>query len=406
MSFDVLGLLIQISEMHFLRVLVVLLSCLSTLPLSAALSPVFDGKDSSRSRIAVGLVEWANRFAEVTDIQFVPGDKDRVVVVQKNGRALLVLRSKPDKRTEILNVSVLTTSELGLLGWAFHPRFAQGERKIYINYNPATGMRRTRIAEWELEGATFQAVKERVLLEVNQPYPNHNAGQLAFGADGKLYIGLGDGGFRADPHNHGQRPDSLLGKLLRIDVDTRSDKKPYGLPKDNPFLGDKSFRPEIWAWGIRNPWRFSWDSLNRMLVGDVGQDKWEEVNIVQAGKNYGWRQREAAHCFNPTKDCITSGMTDPWLEYDREDGASITGGYVYTGTKIPALKNKYVFADFVSGRLWAAALPPKGEESKTTRNFEALGRWAMQPSTFGRDSDGEIYVADFSKGAIYLLTLP
>jgi glucose/arabinose dehydrogenase len=239
-----------------------------------------------------------------------------------------------------------------------------------------------------------------VLLEVEQPYQNHNAGQLVFGPDGMLYVGLGDGGFRDDPKGNGQNPGVLLGKMLRIDVNGSDDKAPYRVPPDNPFIGKPGFRPEIWAWGLRNPWRYSFDPQGRLIVADVGQDRWEEIDIVQAGDNLGWQVREGFVCARKDpQNCEPTGMTDPFFVYGRQDGASITGGYVYSGSRVPALRGLYVFGDFVSGRLFALALPAE----RTTRIAEpiALGHWPLLPSTFGRDANGELYVATFANGDIY-----
>ncbi len=361
--------------------------------------PVFTEKDATRKRIAIGLEEWATGFKEPTDIQFVPGDHDKVLVLEKGGTLNLVSRKDPKQRSVILKLAVKTSSEMGLLGLAFHPDFARN-RKIYLNTNPEAGPKKTRIAEWVLDLKSFKAAQERVLLEVAQPYPNHKAGQLVFGPDKMLYIGLGDGGFADDPQNHGQRTDVLLGKILRLDV-TPEGKRPYTIPKDNPFRGNARYAPEIWATGIRNPWRYTFDPMNRLIVADVGQNLWEEVTFVTSGSNQGWRIKEASHCFRPAKNCSSKGLSDPWLEYGREDGASITGGYVYSGSSVPALKGKYLFGDFVSGRLWAADLPAAGAEHQTSQDFQSLGRWPIQISTFGRDSEGEVYLTDFSSGTIY-----
>ncbi len=376
--------------------LVVALTAFSLLALE---NPEFTGKDASRKRIAVQLQEWATGFKEPTDIQFVPGEPDRVLVLEKPGTIQLVSKKDPKVRSVILKRAVKTASEMGLLGLAFHPDFARN-RKIYINYNPEDGAKRTRISECVLDLKTFQAGQERILLEVAQPYPNHKAGQLVFGPDKMLYIGLGDGGFADDPQNHGQRTDVLLGKMLRIDV-AADRAKPYRIPTDNPFLANKKYAPEIWATGLRNPWRYTFDATGRLIVADVGQNLWEEVTFVTKGSNQGWRVKEASQCFNPRKNCNATGMSDPWLEYGRDDGASITGGFVYAGNTVPALKGKYVFGDFVIGRIWAADLPAAGSESKTSQTFEALGRWPIQISTFGRDANGEMYVADFPRGVIY-----
>ncbi|MBY0370550.1 PQQ-dependent sugar dehydrogenase [bacterium] len=366
-------------------------------------NPDFKDKDALRPRVKVSLFEWATGFAEPTDFQFVPGDPSTAWVLEKGGK-LFSFNSTTDKRTKLLDLAVLTQSELGLLGVAFHPQFEQS-RKFYLNYNPASGKRRTRISEWVLspEGVPGQ---ERVLLEVEQPYANHNGGQLLFGRDSMLYIGLGDGGFAGDPHNNAQSPGVLLGKMLRIDVDKRTGGKAYGIPSDNPFVGVAKHAPEIWAMGLRNPWRYTWDTEGRLVVADVGQNLWEEVSIVEKGKNYGWRIKEASHCFKPATKCNEKGLVDPFLEYGREDGVSITGGAVYTGAAIQDLKGKYLFGDFGTGRLWAADLPEKGKENLVSKGFYALGQWPLQFSAFAKDPQGEVYVAAFVKGSIFKISPP
>ncbi len=372
---------------------------------TSGLIPTFSDLDANRSRIAVSLEVWAKGFSEVTDIVFPPDDADHVYVLEKSGNLFHVSRLHPEKRAMVLHLDVSTASELGLLGLAFHPRFSQN-RKIYLNYNPAQGSRRTVVSEWLLPADTHRPVAERVLLQVNQPYPNHNGGELLFGPDGMLYVGLGDGGLAGDPKNNGQKLGALLGKILRIDVDKTSGSKAYGIPRDNPFVLDKKAAPEVWALGLRNPWRYTFDPRGRLIVADVGQNRWEEVSIVEAGKNYGWKIKEASHCHTTEKACASKDLIDPWLEYGREDGGSITGGFVYQGKRIPALQGKYVFGDFVSGRIWAADLPGTFAQDKATQVFSALGKWPVAISTFGRDPEGELYVADFSSGTIYKITAP
>lgn len=370
-------------------------------PPAEPLSPVFEGADAGRARIDVGLDLVASGFRDITDIQFPPGRSDRAIILEKGGRAWW-LDVGTRARGTLLDLDVRTSSELGLLGAAFHPKFAENG-KIYLNWNPDDGEMRTRISEWTLDPTTWTASGERVLLEIAQPYPNHNAGQLAFGPDGMLYIGTGDGGAGGDPHGHGQDRQTLLGDMLRIDVDRVGQDAPYGIPADNPFLDAPGVRPEIWAWGLRNPWRYSFDPHGRLIVADVGQGSWEEIDLVSAGANLGWNVREGQHCFKPARDCPRDGLTDPIYEYDREDGFSVTGGYVYTGSAVPALQGLYVFGDFGSGRIWAIDLPAPGQPVPEgfLAPVHALGRWPIHPATFGRDAQGELYVADFGGGAVY-----
>ena len=363
----------------------------------SGLKPVYD---KARPAITISLTE-VGQAKQPTDIQFVPGSVMTALVTEKNG-FLKWLDLPGKKQGTILKLDVPSSSELGLLGIAFHPDFIKNG-KIYLNYNTTkNGKYHTRISEWTLDKprniSGARAAGERIILEVQQPYPNHNAGQLAFGPDGMLYIGLGDGGWRGDPKGHGQNTKTLLGAMLRVDVDHPAAGRGYSVPRDNPFASDKNYLPEIWAWGLRNPWRYSFTPDGRLVVADVGQDKWEEINIIEKGKNYGWNIMEGFHCYPPQSQCGKSGLADPVYEYGRDTGNSVTGGYVYTGARIPELKNKYVFGDFVSGRIIAIDLPAAGQKAKKAAD---LGKWNLLVSTFGRDNNGEIYLADFYKGVIY-----
>jgi glucose/arabinose dehydrogenase len=357
-------------------------------------------------------LDWevvARGFAQATAIEFVPGGELRAVVLQKTGIARLVALSRPGEArpaeakssTVLFEVKVRDRSELGLLEFAFSPKFRENGL-FYVHYNPAEGEMRTRVSEWFVPPARLgkEAPKERrVILEVAQPYANHNGGGLAFGPDGMLYVGLGDGGSGGDPHDNSQKLSTLLGKMLRIDVSRKDPGREYGVPQDNPFVAVEGARPEIWAYGLRNPWRYSFDSKGRIIAGDVGQDSWEEISIVERGQNLGWRQREGAHCFSPREGCKTAGLTDPIFEYERTLGVSVTGGYVYTGKRIPALRGRYVFGDFATGRLWALELPAVPKRVNAT----LLGRFSYSFSTFGRDAEGELYAADFGPGTVLRL---
>jgi glucose/arabinose dehydrogenase len=263
-----------------------------------------------------------------------------------------------------------------------------------VNYTDREGD--TVIARYTARGNTADPKSAAVLLKIDQPYANHNGGQLAFGPDGYLYIATGDGGSGGDPQNNGQNLGTLLGKLLRIDVS--GDK--YTVPKDNPFVNRSGARPEIWAYGLRNPWRFSFDRrTGDLFVADVGQNQFEEVNFQprasKGGENYGWRLKEAANCYEPATNCARGTLVDPIAAYDHSKGNSITGGYVYRGKALPDLVGRYVYGDFGSGRLWTA-----------TRGSN--GRWTARElldtnqviSTFGEDEDGELYLADYGSGTL------
>lgn len=322
---------------------------------------------------------------------------NRLFVVEQEGRIRIVeggaLREAP-----FLDIKsrVRSGGEMGLLSVAFHPRYRENGR-FFIDYTRRRGRElETVIAEHRVTSDPAVADDAgRELLVIAQPYQNHNGGQLAFGPDGFLYIGMGDGGSAADPLNAGQRLDTLLGKLLRIDVDAPADR-PYGIPPDNPFL-DGPGRPEVWAYGLRNPWRFSFDrgQPERLFVGDVGQNQWEEVHLVRKGDNCGWRLLEGTHPFDLPRGTDTSRLAMPIAEYSHQEGQSITGGFVYRGELCPKLVGKYVFTDFYASAFWTLTEQPDG-----TWRRDEVARHSFQVSSFGEDEQGELYVVDYG-GAIH-----
>ncbi|TGN18138.1 PQQ-dependent sugar dehydrogenase [Leptospira idonii] len=361
----------------------------------------YSRKDASREKIKVTLKEVAAGFAQPTDLQFPPSEIGYFVVAEKTG-ALKWGKLNSKDTGVLLQLNATTDGEQGLLGAAFHPDFSKNG-KIYLNYTLKSGKKDiSRIAEWTFTSTTdFTKAKltsERVIMEVEQPYPNHNAGQLAFGPDKMLYIGWGDGGWMNDPKKNGQNPKTFLGSMLRVNVDLQAEGKAYSIPSDNPFLNDVCCAKETFAFGFRNPWRYSFDPKGRLIVADVGQDLWEEISIVEKGNNYGWNIKEAFHCFDPKENCPSDRLSDPIYEYGREEGQSITGGYVYTSSN-RSLKNKYIFADFITGRIWAFEIPATSKE-KVTQVY-SLGKWPILISTFGKDTEGNVYVVDFSSGRIY-----
>lgn len=306
----------------------------------------------------------------------------RLFVVEQPGRIRLVKGGRL-LGTPFLDITdrVRYGGEQGLLGLAFHPAYKANGR-FFVNYvRRSDGA--TVIAEFRVSSDPDRAdPMERPLLVVPQPYPNHKGGMVEFGPDGLLYIALGDGGSAGDPGNRGQNRNELLGKLLRIDVDRGS---PYAIPRDNPFAGSGG-RPEIFAYGLRNPWRFSFDrETGELWVADVGQDDWEEIDLVTRGGNYGWRIMEGTHCFRPREGCAREGLIPPVAEYGHEKGrCSITGGYVYRGTRLPALRGAYLYGDYCSGEIFAL----------TAGTQQTLLSTGLQIASFGQDQDGELYVVD------------
>lgn len=382
----------------------------SSAPGPAVLNPK-EAPEAKENSLSLQLV--ASGFQGITDIQFLPAESRRAVVLEKSGKAFLVDLTT-NQKSNLFEVKVETASELGLLGMAFHPKFASN-KKFYVHYNPRGDL--SRISEWawieqkSKAGESVAAKETRTILEVEQPYQNHNGGSLAFGPDGKLYIGFGDGGWRGDPENRAQNLKTLLGKMLRIDIDSVSDNppKPYVIPNDNPFVRDDGAAKEIFAYGLRNPWKYSFDSKGRLIAGDVGQDKWEEITFVNKGANLGWRFFEASHCYDPSKNCekVAPKTLGPIAEYDHALGASVTGGYEYLGSQNPALKGRYVFGDFVTGRIWSIELPAEPTTSPMRgKDLRLHGKWDILISTFARDASGELYTGDFSSGSIYRLTQP
>jgi hypothetical protein len=335
------------------------------------------------------------------DLQSVAGDRERLYLVEQGGR-IRVLRNGQLQAAVFLDVSDRITAggERGLLGLAFHPRFAEN-RRLFVNYTNSRGD--THVAEFRASSPDLaDPASERVLLVVAQPFANHNGGGLAFGHDGKLYIGLGDGGSGGDPQGNGQRLDTLLGKLLRIDVDGAL---PYAVPSDNPFRQAAGARPEIWAYGLRNPFRFAFDPASGDLyVGDVGQGAREEVDVGLAsrrgGENYGWNVMEGAQCFSPASGCDRSGLTLPVYDYGHGEGCSISGGPVYRGCRMPALAGTYFFGDYCSGFVRSFRLV--SGQATELRTWSGLGG-IDSVSAFGVDADGELYVVDYQDGQLYRL---
>ncbi|MBO9599772.1 MAG: PQQ-dependent sugar dehydrogenase [Cohnella sp.] len=318
-------------------------------------------------------------------------DYPRVVyVIEQTGRIFgLNLDAPADEPKTILDLSDRVYDEgdeQGLLGLAFHP---DDPGIAYVNYTTKTETVIAKFEASEEDAERLNPASEERLLSFKQPYANHNGGQLAFGPDGYLYIGTGDGGSGGDPLNNSQNLNSLLGKILRIDVDRPADGLAYGIPADNPFA--KSGRPEIYAYGLRNPWRFSFDAeTGKLWAADVGQNRFEEIDIVDKGGNYGWRIQEGTACFNPKNDCETAGLKQPIHTYGRDEGVSVTGGYVYRGSARLDLTGWYVFGDYGSGTIWG--LKQLGDGSPEVVTLLASGE---NITSFGTDGEGELYVCTY-----------
>jgi quinoprotein glucose dehydrogenase len=338
----------------------------------------------------------------------------RLFVVEQKGRIrVFENRRDADQSDMFLDISERVhrgDNEEGLLGFAFHPRY--GDNGHFYVYYSAEEPRRGILSRFTVSADDPNRAdpdSEKVVMVVEQPYGNHNGSTVLFGPDGYLYYSLGDGGWANDPKNNGQNLSTLLGTILRIDVDREADGRPYSVPADNPFVGRDDARPEIWAYGLRNVWRMSFDrETGDLWAGDVGQNRWEEVDLIVKGGNYGWRIREGRVAFRDGES--TDPLLDPIVVYPRADGLSITGGYVYRGTANPGLVGAYLFADYVTGRVWGLRLDDEGRLTQFREIHRPLGRPVFVTS-FGEDADGELYVCGFdnldgrrgAKGRVYVV---
>jgi glucose/arabinose dehydrogenase len=324
----------------------------------------------------------------------------RLFVARQDGR-ISVLTGGQVAPEPVLDLAgrITTGGERGLLGLAFHPRFPSDPR-LFVNYTDLHGD--TVIASYPVvpgNPVRADAGAEQVILKVPQPYANHNGGGLAFGPDGYLYLALGDGGSAGDPQNNAQRLDTLLGKLLRIDVDGSDPGLSYRIPPDNPFVGQSGARAEIWHYGLRNPFRFSFDrATGDLWIGDVGQSAREEIDVARRGAkglNFGWARTEGSACYPPTAPCSATGLTLPVTEYRHDQGCSVVGGYVYHGVAFPTLRGWYTFADYCSGLLFAL---PAGTTAPAPA--AVVGSMPQGVASFGEDAAGEIYVANVATGSV------
>ncbi len=353
----------------------------------------------------VELKKIADGFAKpVTIVNTGTQNDKRLFVVEQDGKIRVATTGGSVAPEPFLDLSskVKTGGEMGLLGLAFHPKLAENPY-FYVDYvdkNQNTIVARYTIKNMSEESWGADSSSEKVLLKIKQPYANHNGGGLAFGPDGYLYIGMGDGGSHGDPQNRAQNRNELLGKLLRIDVDGGD---PYSSPKDNMFASGGG-RAEIWAMGLRNPWRFSFDrKTGDLYIADVGQGDWEEINFKSAASkadlNYGWRCYEGSHKFNTAGCQAASTYINPIIEYNHDDGrCSVTGGYVYRGTAFPALDGKYFYGDYCTGDLYYT------EQVSGMWDTTPVAQTGHRITTFGEDSAGELYMASYKSGTIFQIT--
>ncbi len=355
-----------------------------------------EGPDAAQ----VELVEVASGFQRPLFITHAGDGSGRLFVVEQGGKIWILSADGVRLPTPFLDIGGQLSSDVhsggyterGLLGLAFHPNFAENGQ-FFINYTNVSGA--TIVSRYQVsmdDPNLADPNSEEILMVIQQPFANHNGGHMAFGPDGYLYIAVGDGGSANDPQGHGQNLRTLLGTILRIDVDNTGDGR-YGIPEDNPFVTDDMALDEIWAYGLRNPWRFSFDSVTGdMYIADVGQDRYEEVNFQPAGEggyNYGWNSFEGAHGFAVSTP--PSNMVWPIAEYNHDMGCSITGGYVYRGQRLPDLEGVYFYSDWCSGIIWAAYRNLDGEWKN-----QLFMRSGQQVASFGQDENGELYIVAYN----------
>lgn len=356
------------------------------------------------AELAVSLATVSGGFEQPVFVAQPPGDTNRLFVVEQPGRIRIIEDGQRVEQPflDISDIVETAGSEQGLLGLAFHPDFASNGR-FFVYYTAREGDGTNTLAEYHvsLDAGAADPGSARILFAVEDFAPNHNGGMLAFGPDGYLYVSLGDGGGGGDPQGNGQRLDTLLGKILRIDVDAGD---PYAIPGDNPF-GSDGERREIWAYGLRNPWRYSFDRASGDLwIGDVGQATTEEIDLLPAGTSgvdLGWNTYEGSGCFENDRGCGRSGFTFPVYEYPTATGCAVTGGYVYRGTDYPDLDGTYVFTDYCSGIIQGLRRSGDG----TFEHLELLDS-GLNISSFGEDNAGNVYVVDHQNGVILRVVAP
>jgi glucose/arabinose dehydrogenase len=386
------------------RVVALLAVALTGIAGGLSTSAAQDGFDPAN--FAVDLEPVASGFERPLFLADPDDGSGRLFVVEQAGRIRIVRDGEvdPDPFLDITDRVNNDGSEQGLLSMAFDPAFAENGRFYvgYTGYGGSTGMT-NEVARFQISADDpdrADPASELTLLEIEDPYWNHNGGLVLLGPDGYLYVGLGDGGSGGDPENNAQNPATLLGSILRLDVSEGTDAgdPPYAIPEDNPFVDDPAARPETWAYGLRNPWRFSFDrETGDLWIADVGQGDWEEVNFQAAdssgGENYGWSTMEGNHCFR-SDGCETAGLVRPIAEYDHSQGSSVTGGYVYRGESAPDLQGVYLYADYGSGYLWGLY---RGNGEVVVAGPLETG---LTISSFAEDASGEVYLTAFD-GTVY-----
>jgi glucose/arabinose dehydrogenase len=358
-------------------------------------------KTPSYKTPAVTLAQVAKGVTDPVGIVASPVATDTRLYIIEQGGVIRTIKDKALEPEAFLDIKsrVQSGGEMGLLGFAFDPKVATS-KAFYVNYTDHAD--NTIVARYKISDQTGRGdpSSEKILLKVKQPFANHNGGNLAFGPDGYLYIGMGDGGSGGDPDNRSQNMSDLLGKMLRLDVQGDGD---YKVPTTNPFAKTGG-KPEIWASGLRNPWRFSFDrKTGDLYIADVGQGDWEEISVQLAaskgGENYGWRCYEGSHAFKTDGCPAASSLTAPIIEYDHsKDRCSVTGGFVYRGSKFPALDGKYFYADYCTGEVFYS------QQTSGVWNSVAAADASFHISTFGQDNKGEVYLADYDSGTVYQIT--
>ena len=368
---------------------------------AAAVSPL----TYSVGHLALGLTRLPGTFSSPVLVANAGDGSGRLFIVEQGGR-IRILDAGTVLATPFLDIhtKVSCCGEQGLLGLAFHPQYASNGR-FFVYYTDTAGT--IVVAEYHRNpsNANLALTTETTVLRIGHPsFTNHNGGMLAFGRDGTLFIGTGDGGSGGDPGNHAQRLTYALGKILRININHWASGLHYSNPPSNPYVG-RSGDDRIWAYGFRNPWRFSFDRANGDLwVGDVGQDRYEEIDRATRAsglgraRNYGWKVLEGRACYSPSSGCSTSGKTAPITVYTHSNGCAVVGGYVARGAKYPAMIGAYLFSDYCSGRIWA--LKANGASSQTPVLIKSSG---LMVSAFGEGENGTLYVADLAGGGIYEL---